>query len=335
MKPLTRRTVATVGALSLLSLGLTACGGSDASASDATVLRFAHVLAESEPAAQEIRIIAKEVEKRTDGRVQIKVFPAGQLGSDAEINDAIDDGTVDITVASPPFAKMPELSVELAPFLYDSGEQMQKSMRSQVAKELLWDTYTEKTGLVCLDQWYSGFNNFTSNKKFSSVKDLAGVKIRVPESEASIDMIKALGATAVPIGFPELYTALQTNVVDSQYNPLPRIFSSNFQEVQKYFIPVDISMNMLTVSISKTVFDKLSAQDQETLREVARESGDRVLKENQKTSEELRAKIDAGAMSVVEPDLESFRTAILEKFLPKYESVYGAGVYQKLQEAGN
>jgi tripartite ATP-independent transporter DctP family solute receptor len=341
MRSTTRRTLAAAVATSAAAMSLAACGSdsndgggdSGGSGGETVTLRWAHPLANEDPLAMAAVEAAEAAGKCSDGRIDIQIFPAGQLGGQAEITEAFLEGSVDMTLGSPPFAARPSLQIILAPFLFDDAEEMERSFRSDAGYELVWDPADEELGMKSLDFWFSGFNHFTSNKPFTGPDDMEGIKIRVPESEASIDLINDLGATATPIAFPELYTALQTGTVDAQYNPLSRIYATNFQEVQKYLIPAAISPNVNGVAITEQKWSALSGDDQQCLMDSIRDSGDAVLAKNVENDKQLLE--DAAAdFEILEPDRDAMVKVVEETWLPKYESILGEGVYEALQKAG-
>ena len=318
--------------------GLTLAGCSAPSDGDGSTesitLRLAHIYPETEPATIELKNFADKVAEATDGRITIEIFPGGQLGTEAENLEGVRAGTLDMTLGSAPFADVPSLQVELAPYLFDSNEGAVRALRSDVAQELLWTPMEEQTGLVAIDSWMSGFGSFTSNKAFDSPETLAGIKVRTPDLQTGIDMVEAMGGVSVPIAFTELYVALQTNVVEAQYNPLPRNIASNFQEVQKYLVLTNHIASPLTFQMTRATLDKLSEEDQATIIRLVRESGDAATAAYQANDDELLERVTSeGLFEVIEPDNDAFRAAIEKNFLPKYESFYGEGVYQKLRDA--
>jgi TRAP-type C4-dicarboxylate transport system substrate-binding protein len=294
-------------------------------------LRWGHTFPEGGPFAEGANKVAELVGERTDGRVTIEVFPAGQLGTEAEMDEGQLDGSIDMRMGSVPFDRMPALQITTAPGLFDTGPQGVATWRGDVANELVWEPMREELGNVFLDDWLLGVHQFTSNVPFTDPESMKGVKMRTPTSDAWVDLIGALGASPQPIAYTETYLALQTGVVDGQSNPLVNIYGANFQEVQEYFIPANLVTILSPMTIREESLSKMSEADQKILFDTAREVGDEVTVTAEKENAELLARVPDD-MEVLDADVDAFREAIEKNFLPKYDPIYGEGVWEALRE---
>ena len=175
------------------------------------------------------------VNTRSGGRIAVKVFGGGALGAEREYVEAIKVGTVEAGIASGVIANFfPSAMVTDIPFLFPSGEIAWKVLDGPFGDRLR-AAFLKETGMRCLTFAEVGFRNFTNNTRpIRTPADMKGLKIRVQETPLYITLIKALGASPTPIAFTELYTSLQTKVVDGEENPIPTILMSKFAEVQKY-----------------------------------------------------------------------------------------------------
>jgi tripartite ATP-independent transporter DctP family solute receptor len=175
------------------------------------------------------------VNTRSGGRINVKVYGGGALGAEREYVEAIKAGTVEAGIASGVIANFfPSAMVTDIPFLFPSGEIAWQVMDGPFGDKLR-ASFLKETGMRCLTFSEVGFRNFTNNTRpIRTPADMKGMKIRVQETPLYITMIKALGASPTPIAFTELYTSLQTKVVDGEENPIPTILMSKFAEVQKY-----------------------------------------------------------------------------------------------------
>jgi tripartite ATP-independent transporter DctP family solute receptor len=175
------------------------------------------------------------VNTRSGGRISVKVYGGGALGAEREYVEAIKAGTVEAGIASGVIANFfPSAMVTDIPFLFPSGEIAWKVMDGPFGDRLR-AAFLKETGMRCLTFAEVGFRNFTNNvRPIRTPADMKGLKIRVQETPLYITLIKALGASPTPIAFTELYTSLQTKVVDGEENPIPTILMSKFAEVQKY-----------------------------------------------------------------------------------------------------
>jgi TRAP-type transport system periplasmic protein len=175
------------------------------------------------------------IAKATNGRVQAKTFPASVLGSDPSMISQLRSGAVEMVAMPGAFLTFsPVAGIENLAFAFKDRGTVFKAMDGDLGKVIRDDIASK--GVVCLDKiWESGFRNITtSTKPIHNAGDLAGLKIRVSPGKIRIDTFQSLGASPAPIAVSELYTSLQTHVVDAQENPLVLINQQKFFEVQKY-----------------------------------------------------------------------------------------------------
>ncbi len=206
-------------------LGATAMVVASAFAAQAqTALKWAHVYETTEPFHTESVWAAKEIEKRTEGRYKIDVFPASQLGKEADINQGLKLGTVDIIISGSSFAArdFKPIGVTYFPYIFRDPEHLIAYTKSDVFKRLA-KGYADKTGNIIAAVSYYGTRHTTSNRPIEKCADLAGVKMRVPDVPAYLAMPRACGANTTPIAFAEVYLAPQNGTVDAQENPLTTI----------------------------------------------------------------------------------------------------------------
>jgi tripartite ATP-independent transporter DctP family solute receptor len=200
-----------------------------------TVLKWAHVYETSEPYHTEALWAAEEIKKRTNGKFEIQVFPASQLGNEPQINEALGLGTVDIIYTGAAFVGgvHKPLSISNCPYIFRNFDHWKAYRGSPLFRELAGD-YEKKTGNRIVALTYYGERHLTCNKEVNGPDDLKGMKLRVPVSPLFTSMFKALGTAPTAINFVEVYSALQTKLVDGQENPLALIDTAKFYEVQKY-----------------------------------------------------------------------------------------------------
>ncbi len=180
-------------------------------------------------------VFAKEVKAKSNGRIDVQVFGAGTLGGERDFVEGVKNGFIQAGFASGVMANFyPNSMVTDIPYLFASGTIADRVMDGPYGQKLSEDFLTS-TGMRNLCFGEVGFRDFTSGKTaIHSPKDLGGMKIRVQETPLYITEMKALGAQPTPIAFTELYTALQTGVVDGQENPIPTIIFAKLYEVQKH-----------------------------------------------------------------------------------------------------
>ena len=179
------------------------------------------------------------VEAESGGRVEIKYYPASQLGYEREMLEAVKMGTLDMTmIAEGPISGFyPTVYVLSIPYLFSDSAVAWKVLDGPFGQELAEDM-REKMGVMVLGYGENGFRHFTNNqRRVTKLEDLKGLKIRVMESPLYIELVRALGALPTPMsGGGELYNAMQQKVVDGQENPLDQIYTFRFYEVQKYVV---------------------------------------------------------------------------------------------------
>lgn len=213
------------------------------------------------------------VEKKTNGGVIVKIFPSSQLGSAREMIEATQLGTEEatLTTSSNLAGFEPALSILDLPFVFPTRETCYKVIESQFGKDLL--KTLEDSNLVGLGWWDSGFKQITLNSEISGLKSFKGKKIRVMESPILIAQYEAMGCSATPINYHELYNSLQQGVVDGQENPIASIYEMKFYEVQKYMAISDHAYLPLVMAVSKKWFYSLPEEYQKALYEATAEAG--------------------------------------------------------------
>jgi len=253
----------------LLVLGLVVPSAAMAAAK--WTMKFGHDMPED--SAQHVAALkyADLVKERTKGQVEIKVFPAQQLGTDPEMVQQAQMGTLEIVL--PPTAKISGFAAQLQladlPFLFPSKETCYQVLDGPVGDKVL--ALLDAKGLKGVSFWESGFKQITANKAIRKPEDFAGMKVRVMESPLLIAQYKQVKANPVPIDFAETYNALQQGVVDAQENPLVSIVNMKFYEVQKYTMLSNHGFLGYAFLFSKKVYDGLPADIQKVMRDTARE----------------------------------------------------------------
>lgn len=225
----------------LLSTAIAAtllCASTAALAQNKFVLKLAHsdsVDVSTSRKAVMAEAFAREVKARSGGRVEVQVFGAGALGGEKDLVEGVKNGFIQAGFASGVMANyFPSAMVTDIPYLFPNDDVADKVMDGPFGQKLAAD-FQAATGMHNLCFGEVGFRHFSSGKTpIKSPKDLAGLKIRVQETPLYITEMKALGAQPTPIAFPELYTALQTGVVDGQENPVPTMIFAKLYEVQKH-----------------------------------------------------------------------------------------------------
>ena len=177
----------------------------------------------------------KIVAEKTGGEIEVQVFPASQLGSERDMVEGLQLGSLEMTLTSTGSMGnfVPQVKLFNLPFLFKDRESCYRALDGEIGTQIA-DRFV-KVGIRSLGWYENGFRNITNSKvAVNSPADMKGIKIRVMEDDVFILTMKSLGASPLPMAFGELYTALEQKTVDAQENPLAVIYSSRFFEVQKY-----------------------------------------------------------------------------------------------------
>ena len=295
-------------------LGAAALMASAAVAQAQTALTWAHVYETSEPFHTESVWAAEEIAKRTDGRYKIDVFPASQLGKEADLNQGLRLGTVDIIISGSSFASRDykPIGVTYYPYIFRDPSHLIAYTKSDVFKRLA-QGYEEASGNHITAVTYYGTRHTTANKEIKTCADLNGVKMRVPDVPAYLAMPRACGANTTPIAFAEVYLALQNGTVDAQENPLTTIEAKKFYEVQKNIALTGHIVDHLNTVVSQTLWASLSDEDKQIFSEVMLEAAERATKIVEEREAALVDKFKGMGLTVTEVDKADFEKTVLEQ----------------------
>jgi tripartite ATP-independent transporter DctP family solute receptor len=284
---------------------------STSAASAQTVLKWAHVYETSEPFHTESVWAAEEFKKRTNGKYEIQVFPASQLGKETDINQGLTLGTVDIIISGSSFAarSYAPIGVTYYPYIFRDGDHLIAYTKSDIYKELS-KGYEDKTGHHIVATTYYGTRQTTSNKPIKACADMKGLKIRVPDVPAYLAMPKSCGANTAPIAFAEVYLALQNGTVEAQENPLTTIKAKKFFEVQKYIVLTGHIVDHLNTIVAKATWDKMSPEDRKVFGEIAQEAAVRATKIIQQQEAQLVEEFKKAGLTVTEVDRADFEANV-------------------------
>jgi len=278
-----------------------------------TKLKWAHVYETSEPFHRWSVWAAGEIEKRTNGRYHIDVFPASSLGNESDINQGLTLGTVDMIISGLSFAArtLPRFGVGYYPYTFRDGDHLVKWASSDAFKQLA-DEYRQKTGIQVTAMTYYGTRQTSTNKPFTDCAGMKGLKMRVPDVPAYLALPKSCGANPTPIAFAEVYLALQNGTVDAQENPLTTIEAKKFYEVQKYIVLTAHIVDSLATQVAPHVWTKLSDADKKIFTDVTQEAAQKATAEITKHEGELVDEFKKKGLQIVNVDRKSFIDAVLK-----------------------
>ncbi len=249
---------------------------------------------------------ANRVNAALKGRVEVKVFHSSQLGSDEQMMRGIKVGAPEMFVPSTVMSTAEQkFGVFEMPYLIVSRAHMKKVAESKQVQSALFEGMPGK-GIRILGVWENGFRHITNNARpIVKPDDLKGIKLRVPGGIWRVKMFKTYGANPSPMPFAEVYSALQSGVMDGQENPFPQIASAKFQEVQKF---LSLSGHVYTPAylvVSEDLWSKLPGDVQTTLAKIAWDMGDFARSQGERLDKELMGKL-APPMKSNEVDKDAF-----------------------------
>ena len=280
--------------------------GGRASAQGVT-LRAADVHPDGYPTIEGVKYMGKLVEERTGGRIRIQMFHSRQLGDEKDTLEQTRFGVIDFTrVNTAPLNNLvPATLVVGLPFLFRDTAHMQKVMDGPIGEDI--GKATLPHGLVTLGYYDAGARSFyTRGRPARNPEEMKGLKIRVQQSDMWVAMMRAFGANATPLPFGEVYSAIQTGVVDGAENNVPTYFTSRHFEVAKFYTKTEHSLSPEILAMSKRSYDKLAKPDQEIIRAAAKESVPHMRALWVKMEQDARKQVEAGGAQVVEADKPAF-----------------------------
>jgi tripartite ATP-independent transporter DctP family solute receptor len=303
----------TLGLAFGIALGATALHAQELS------LRSADIHPDGYPTVEAVKFMGQLISERTNGRIKVQVMPSSVLGSEKDTIEQTRFGVIDLNrVNAAPFNNLVKETVVLGmPFLFRSTQHMHETVDGPIGDEIL--AAFEPHGLIGLTYYDSGARSFyTTKKPIEKLADLKGMKIRVQQSDLWIAMMQAFGANPTPMPMGEVYSSLETGVVDGAENNWPSYESARHFEVAKNYTLTEHSLNPEILVMSKISWDKLTPEDQKVVRQAAKESTVKMRElwtAREKTSEE---KVRAAGVNVIKVDKAEFSAAmkpVYDKFV--------------------
>mgnify|MGYP003587796940 CR=1 FL=1 len=316
--------------VALLAIGLlmAACGKQEAkpaapAAGQKITLKFywTTVDGEKDPYAISARTFKELVEKKTQGKVDVKLYPNSQLGGERDAIEGISLGTIDMGVITnaPISGFVPQFQILDLPFIFKDAAQAYKVLDGEFGKSLL--KRLEARGIIGLGFSEGGFRHMLNNvRPIKTPDDVKGIKFRVMENPTYIGMFKALGSNPTPMAWGETFTAVQQKTIDGLEIPIPVIYQNKYFEVTKYLSLTNHTYSPLIFMISKKTWDKLPADVQKAVADSVTEAIPLQRAKNAKNIEELMKELKTKGMAINPVDSPD---AFKEKVKPLYKEFEG------------
>lgn len=323
---------------SMLALGLTvamlggcanagASSSAEATAENPMVLTLAHGLSETHTVHIAMTEFADKVEERTDGRIQVRILPNGQLGSENENMEQLMAGVISMTkVSAPGLATYNESYHTFGlPYIFDDTQDFYHVMDSEPMQEFFLSSADD--GFVTITYYTSGARSFyTVNKPIRTPADLKGLKIRVQDMKSQTDMLNALGGIPVAMAYGDVYTSLQTGIIDGMENNETALTTGKHGEICKVFSTDEHAMIPDVLVMSAKTWAAISPEDQEIILEAAHESTEsHKIAWDAAIDEAIEeASTEMGVEFVNDVDKEAFREAtsgMVDEYCAQYPGV--------------
>ncbi len=311
--------------------GLTALGlaASSVSAADVT-LKLGHLANEANLWHKASMKFAEEVASRTDGRIEVRVYPNESLGKEIDLINGMQLGTVDLAITGESLQNWaPKAALLAVPYAYKSLDHMTEVANGEIGQSIEAQII-ERARIRPLTIMVRGPRNLTTNRPIKSPDDLDGLKMRVPNVPLFVDVWKSLGAMPTPMAFSEVFTALQNGTIGAQENPLALIKSASFNEVQKYVNKTEHVNSWIYIAMSEETFSNLSADDKKAVQDAGKAAENWYRANFDDMQSKLEAELKEKGMTFVEVDKAAFsekaKAAVLanvsEEIRPTVESLF-------------
>ncbi len=304
---------------------LSGCSGKSSVSSNVDtdlVVKVAHASSEESSTQVVCEAFKEKLEELSDGKITVQIYPNATLGSEAEMVESLQMGTLDAGTFGRHSAIDKKLDVLNLPFLFESDEQVEKVLRGEEGKTIRekLNSIMADNGIVALGWYETGFREITSNKKIESLDDLNGLLIRTPSTDTLIKSFQAWGAAPTAVDLSELYTSLKTGVVDAQENPYQLIYSNKLYEVQKYLCVT----NHLTIPnqlvFSEKVWREYTTDQQEMIEKAGKyacdKGGEYNIEKNSTLMDELKNKMTVTYMD--ESSIQKMKDIAKENVWPDF-----------------
>ena len=292
-----------------------------------TVLKSSDTHPDGYPTVEAVKYFGQLVKERTNGRYSVEVYHSAQLGEEKDTIEQVRSGVIELNrISMAPFnGTVKESVVPALPYIFRSEEHMHKVMDGAIGDQI--KKAFEPAGLVVLAFYDAGARSFYNKQKpINSVADMAGLKFRVIQSDIFVDMVAALGANATPMPYGEVYSAIETGVIDGAENNFPSYDTAKHFEVAKYYSLDEHTILPEAFVMNKAAFDKLTPEDQAIFKQAAKDS---VAKQRElwaAKTQESRGTVEKAGAQINEVEKQGF----IDAMKPVYDKHITDEVLKKL-----
>jgi tripartite ATP-independent transporter DctP family solute receptor len=334
---LTRRTMTTVGLVAVCGLAAPVIRKSRAAEAEFP-LKLGTDMPVSHPLNIRLNEAVKQIATRSGGRVSIQLFPNNQLGGDTDMMSQLRTGALDMMALSGNILStlLPVAGIYNVPFAFANYDQVWATMDGALGNFLR--AKLDGAGLHALDKhWDNGFRQITSStRRVEKPSDLQGFKIRVPVSPLWVSMFRTLGAAPTTINFNEVYSALQTHVVDGQENPLALIQTANLFEVQKFVAITSHIWDGWYLLVNKRVWRRMPNDSQDILADSMNTAAVQQRRDIVELNTNLQSRLSQEGMEFIQPNRAAFRETLIKAgFYTEWKKKYGNEAWALLEQSSD
>lgn len=296
-------------------------------------MKFGMVAGSSSNEYKAVEFFAKEVKDKSQGKIEIAIFPSAQLGDDRTMLKQLKEGALDFMLGTSSRFQIffPEAEIFSLPYIIPDFETGKKVLLETKFGQNLLSKVDKELNLKLLAVSYNGTRQTTSNRVINSIADMKGLKLRVPNAATNLAFAQYVGASPSPMAFSEVYLALQTKAVDAQENPLPAIYAQKFYEVQKYLALTNHMIDDQLYLISNETWKELPQDLQKVVQEAAAKTEEYHTKLFKDGEANLINFFKQQGVTVTTPDLKPFREA-LKPYYKQYLDKTGEVGKQAMEE---
>ncbi len=302
---------------------------------DEKIIRMGYVSGPTELLHSGAQYFAERVAERSQGRMRVKLYPAGQLGDDRQTVEGMKLRSIDLTVMGCAIIGWyaPEYGVVEAPFVWRDYDHIQRVWQGEIGQDLR-ATMRDRAGVDMLHLWYRGPRYLsTTSRKVHTPDDLRGLKLRVPELEVYIKSWQTFGANTTPLPFTDMFMALRLGVVEGQENPLATIYGNHLHEVQRYIMETRHLIGFFVFCIGPHFDDRFTEEEREIILAAAEEATQWHNREVERSEADYRTKLIEAGVEFVPVDREAFLSLAKQRIPPQFEQTWKPGLYRRILES--
>lgn len=332
-----KKLVATTLVLLMAVALFTGCRGgasTEETAGDGTetyTFQVGHVVTADHSYHLGLQKFAELLSEKTNGRANVEIFPAGQLGNESDLIEGLTMGTIDMALCNSGNLASFTDSYEVfdLPFLFRDSDHAHKVLDGEIGQEAL--ASLDAVGIKGLANWENGFFCTWNNKRpIEKPEDMKGLKIRANNNPIHIAAYSALGASAITMGWSEVYTAIQNGTVDGVSVSIPSMYTANIQEVAPYISTSGEFYVTVILMMNKDLYDGLPEDIQTALLEAAQEATEYQREVNQQQTDEYLQVLKDEGYTITEIDKEAFKDACWDKVYDQYAKEIGEEKIQSI-----